>query len=73
MALGSTQPLREMSARNLPAGKGRPVRNNNNNNNNNNNVVHYEVIIPHIYTVQSKYSISLSKQSLYTITLLRSA
>jgi hypothetical protein len=26
MALGSTQPLTEMSARNLPGGKGRPVR-----------------------------------------------
>jgi hypothetical protein len=25
MALGSTQPLIEMSARNLPGGKGRPV------------------------------------------------
>jgi hypothetical protein len=25
MALGSTQPLTEMSARNLPGGKGRPV------------------------------------------------
>jgi hypothetical protein len=25
MALGSTQPLTEISARNLPAGKGRPV------------------------------------------------
>jgi hypothetical protein len=26
MALGSTQPLTEMSNRNLPGGKGRPVR-----------------------------------------------
>jgi hypothetical protein len=26
MALGSTQPLREMSIRNLPGGKGRPAR-----------------------------------------------
>jgi hypothetical protein len=26
MALGSTQPLIEMSARNLPGGKGRPTR-----------------------------------------------
>jgi hypothetical protein len=26
MALGSTQPLREMSIRNLPGGKGRPRR-----------------------------------------------
>jgi hypothetical protein len=26
MALGSTQPLTEMSTRNLPEGKGRPVR-----------------------------------------------
>jgi hypothetical protein len=26
MALGSTQPLREMSTKNLPGGKGRPVR-----------------------------------------------
>jgi hypothetical protein len=26
MALGSTQPLTEMSARNLPGGKGRPAR-----------------------------------------------
>jgi hypothetical protein len=26
MALGSTQPLREMSTRNLPEGKGRPAR-----------------------------------------------
>jgi hypothetical protein len=26
MALGSTQPLAEMSTRNLPVGKGRPVR-----------------------------------------------
>jgi predicted transcriptional regulator len=26
MALGSTQPLAEMSTRNLPGGKGRPVR-----------------------------------------------
>jgi hypothetical protein len=26
MALGSTQPLTEMSTRNLPGGKGRPVR-----------------------------------------------
>jgi hypothetical protein len=26
MALGSTQPLREMSTRNLPGGKGRPAR-----------------------------------------------
>jgi hypothetical protein len=26
MALGSTQPLREMSTRNLPEGKGRPTR-----------------------------------------------
>jgi hypothetical protein len=26
MALGSTQPLTEVSTRNLPAGKGRPVR-----------------------------------------------
>jgi hypothetical protein len=26
MALGSTQPLTEMSTRNLPAGKGRPAR-----------------------------------------------
>jgi hypothetical protein len=26
MALGSTQPLAEMSARNLPGGKGRPAR-----------------------------------------------
>jgi hypothetical protein len=26
MALGSTQPLSEMSTRNLPGGKGRPVR-----------------------------------------------
>jgi hypothetical protein len=25
MALGSTQPLREMSTRNLPEGKGRPA------------------------------------------------
>jgi hypothetical protein len=27
MALGSTQPLTEMSTRNLPGGKGRPVHN----------------------------------------------
>jgi hypothetical protein len=27
MALGSTQPLTEMSTSNLPGGKGRPVRN----------------------------------------------
>jgi hypothetical protein len=26
MALGSTQPLREMSVRNLPGGKGLPAR-----------------------------------------------
>jgi hypothetical protein len=26
MALGSTQPLTEMSARNFPGGKGRPAR-----------------------------------------------
>jgi hypothetical protein len=26
MALGSTQPLTDMSTRNLPAGKGQPVR-----------------------------------------------
>jgi hypothetical protein len=26
MALGSSQPLREMSTRNLPGGKGRPAR-----------------------------------------------
>jgi hypothetical protein len=26
MALGSTQPLTEMSARNIPGGKGRPAR-----------------------------------------------
>jgi hypothetical protein len=26
MALGSTQPLAELSARNLPRGKGRPAR-----------------------------------------------
>jgi hypothetical protein len=26
MALGATQPLKEMSTRNLPAGKGRPAR-----------------------------------------------
>jgi hypothetical protein len=26
MALGSTQPLREMSTRNVPGGKGRPAR-----------------------------------------------
>jgi hypothetical protein len=26
MALGSTQPLTEMSSRNLPGGKGRPAR-----------------------------------------------
>jgi hypothetical protein len=26
MALGSTQPLMEMNTRNLPGGKGRPVR-----------------------------------------------
>jgi hypothetical protein len=26
MALGSTKPLTEMSTRNLPGGKGRPVR-----------------------------------------------
>jgi hypothetical protein len=26
MALGSTQPLKEMSIRNLPGGKGRPAR-----------------------------------------------
>jgi hypothetical protein len=26
MALGSTQPLTEMSTRNLPGGKGRPAR-----------------------------------------------
>jgi hypothetical protein len=26
MALGSTKPLTEMSSRNLPGGKGRPVR-----------------------------------------------
>jgi hypothetical protein len=26
MALGSTQPLTEMGTKNLPAGKGRPVR-----------------------------------------------
>jgi hypothetical protein len=26
MALGSTQPLKEMSTRNFPGGKGRPVR-----------------------------------------------
>jgi hypothetical protein len=26
MALGSTQPLREMSIRNFPGGKGRPAR-----------------------------------------------
>jgi hypothetical protein len=26
MALGSTQPLTEISTRNLPGGKGRPVR-----------------------------------------------
>jgi hypothetical protein len=26
MALGSTQPLKEMSTRNLPGGKGRPAR-----------------------------------------------
>jgi hypothetical protein len=26
MALGSTQPLTEMSTKNLPGGKGRPVR-----------------------------------------------
>jgi hypothetical protein len=26
MALGSTQPLREISTRNLPGGKGRPAR-----------------------------------------------
>jgi hypothetical protein len=26
VALGSTQPLREMSTRNLPGGKGRPAR-----------------------------------------------
>jgi hypothetical protein len=26
MTLGSTQPLTEMSARNLPGGKGRPAR-----------------------------------------------
>jgi hypothetical protein len=26
MALGSTQPLTEMSTRNLPVGKGRPAR-----------------------------------------------
>jgi hypothetical protein len=26
MALGSTEPLTEMSTRNLPRGKGRPVR-----------------------------------------------
>jgi hypothetical protein len=26
MALGSTQPLAEMSTRNLPGGKGRPAR-----------------------------------------------
>jgi hypothetical protein len=26
MAMGSTQPLTEMSTRNLPGGKGRPVR-----------------------------------------------
>jgi hypothetical protein len=26
MALGSTQPLTEMSTRNIPGGKGRPVR-----------------------------------------------
>jgi hypothetical protein len=26
MALGSTEPLREMSTRNLPGGKGRPAR-----------------------------------------------
>jgi hypothetical protein len=30
MALGSTQPLTEMSTRNLPAGKGRPARKANN-------------------------------------------
>jgi hypothetical protein len=26
MALGSTQPLKEMSTKNLPGGKGRPTR-----------------------------------------------
>jgi hypothetical protein len=30
MALGSTQPLTEMSTRNLPGGKGRPERNGDN-------------------------------------------
>jgi hypothetical protein len=30
MALGSTQPLTEMSTRNLPGGKGRPARKANN-------------------------------------------
>jgi hypothetical protein len=30
MALGSTQPLTEMSTRNLPGGKGRPARGANN-------------------------------------------
>jgi hypothetical protein len=30
MALGSTQPLKEMSTRNLPGGKGRPAREANN-------------------------------------------
>jgi hypothetical protein len=30
MALGSTQPLTEMSTRNLPGGKGRPARKGNN-------------------------------------------
>jgi hypothetical protein len=30
MVLGSTQPLTEMSTRNLPGGKGRPVRKANN-------------------------------------------
>jgi hypothetical protein len=30
MALGSTQPLTEMSTRNLPEGKGRPARQANN-------------------------------------------
>jgi hypothetical protein len=30
MALGSAQPLTEMSTRNIPGGKGRPVRNDDN-------------------------------------------
>jgi hypothetical protein len=57
MALGSTQPLTEMSTRNLPAGKGRPVRKADN----------FTAIYEPIYPQSSSTLWNYSKCGVYTV------